>query len=485
MTDADAAGGRPEAIGCSGQMHTLMVSDNQGHPLYPAILWSDTRPAPLAAAVARQYEPEALTPPPRQPAVGSVYLVQAAVAEGGPPDLWPRIRHVAVAKDWLRQQLTGRWQAEVSDAAGTYLLDVAGRRWANDWLAEHGIAAAWLGSDPTESAAFAGTVTIGPARWQGIPVVAGAGDQPAGAAGTGVWTPDRAMLAVGTSGVILHPRAAFTPAPTHRPCLLPCPPGHLVCDGGQSGGGRFPALAACHHRPRIPLPGAGPGGGGGAAGGGRPVLPALLERRAGPWRPSARPRGILGAQHRAQPGPSVLEGVACNLRQTAELMGVDREVRWIATGGGTTGRLWPAILAAVLNRPLTVVGSAGVAGKRPSWPARRCKAPVPFPTPPRPGGWCTRIPAPPPATIPFIRNTGTWWTPPWAIGKPGPDRPAPRWNGRPPAGGRPPSGPDAATPAPRSAPHTGASAPPPPPGRPGWWCPPTPVPPQCPAAAAA
>ncbi|HDR9360434.1 TPA: xylulokinase, partial [Burkholderia vietnamiensis] len=119
------------------------------------------------------------------------------------PDVFARIAHVLLPKDYLRYRLTGAFATDASDAAGTLWLDVAKRDYDDTLLAACGLSRAQM---PTvfEGNRVTGTLLPAVARTLGlreIPVVAGGGDNAAGAVGVGIVRPGDALLSLGTSGV--------------------------------------------------------------------------------------------------------------------------------------------------------------------------------------------------------------------------------------------------------------------------------------------
>ncbi len=130
------------------------------------------------------------------------------------PDVWARIAHVLLPKDYVRLQLTGEHAIDKADGAGTLLFDLAARDWSPEILDALRIPPAWL--PPTnEGPAVTGAVTAAAAAATGLragtPVVAGGGDQSANAVGVGVIAPGTVALSLGTSGVVF----AATTAPLH------------------------------------------------------------------------------------------------------------------------------------------------------------------------------------------------------------------------------------------------------------------------------
>jgi len=193
-------------IGLSGQMHGSVFVDKAGKSLRRALLWNDQRTAHECARI------EQLTGGRKR----LIRMVSNVALTGftAPKILWVR-KHdprtyaktykVLLPKDYIRLRLTGEYASEVSDAAGTLLLDVKKRNWHRGLLSK-------LSIDPDlmppvyESTEVTGTISAIAAKQTGLkagtPVVGGAGDQPAGAVGNGIVRTGIVSATMGTSGVV-------------------------------------------------------------------------------------------------------------------------------------------------------------------------------------------------------------------------------------------------------------------------------------------
>ncbi|KVX17898.1 xylulose kinase [Burkholderia ubonensis] len=204
VADARAAGLDPReirALGLTGQMHGATLLDAHGDVLRPAILWNDGR------ADAECAELERLAPALRavagnlaMPGFTAPKLLWVRRHE---PDVFARIAHVLLPKDYLRYRLTGAFATDPSDAAGTLWLDVAKRDYDDALLAACGLSRAQMPA-VFEGNRITGMLLPAVARALGlpeIPVVAGGGDNAAGAVGVGIVRPGDALLSLGTSGV--------------------------------------------------------------------------------------------------------------------------------------------------------------------------------------------------------------------------------------------------------------------------------------------
>ncbi|QDX31785.1 xylulokinase [Dickeya poaceiphila] len=189
------------AIGLTGQMHGATLLDAKQQILRPAILWNDGRSAAQCQQLEQQV-PDArrITGNLMMPGFTAPKLKWIQQHE---PDIFRLIDKVLLPKDYLRWRLTGDFASDMSDAAGTLWMDVARRDW-NDSL----LAACGLNRDQMP-ALFEGNQITGhvradiAARWgmPPVPVVAGGGDNAAGAIGVGLYQAGQAMLSLGTSGV--------------------------------------------------------------------------------------------------------------------------------------------------------------------------------------------------------------------------------------------------------------------------------------------
>ncbi|WP_299686364.1 xylulokinase [uncultured Vibrio sp.] len=190
-----------KAIGLSGQMHGATLLDADGDIIRPAILWNDGR----CEEECRQLEAEvpnsrSITGNIMMPGFTAPKLKWVANHE---PELFAAIDKVLLPKDYLRFKMTGDFASDMSDSAGTLWLDVEKRDWNDDLLAATGLARRHM---PTlfEGNEITGTLSKEIAEQWGmaqVPVIAGGGDNAAGAIGVGIINPGQAMLSLGTSGV--------------------------------------------------------------------------------------------------------------------------------------------------------------------------------------------------------------------------------------------------------------------------------------------
>ncbi|HEX8345277.1 MAG TPA: FGGY family carbohydrate kinase [Actinoplanes sp.] len=206
-----AAGVQPVAVGLSGQMHGVVPTGADGHPVRPAMLWSDAR-ATLELNVYRRLPrtARARLGNPLSPGMAGPMLAWLARRE---PHAWAATRWALQPKDWLRARLTGTIATEPSDASATLLYDLTSDAWDTDIIEALGLDGARLPPILPRAAERTGTLTADAARIldlrPGIPVAAGAADTAAAALGSGLVTPGTVQLTIGTGAQLVKPVAAL------------------------------------------------------------------------------------------------------------------------------------------------------------------------------------------------------------------------------------------------------------------------------------
>jgi xylulokinase len=199
---------RPEAIagvGLTGQMHGLVMLDEQGHVLRPCIMWNDQRTAAQCAAITARVGRDRLLELTGNPVLPGFTAPKVVWVREHEPDVYARTAHILLPKDYVRYCLTGEFFSEVSDASGTSLFDVGRRAWSEEMLAALDIPRRWL-PEVTESPVVSARVNSYAAHETGLPVgtpvVGGGGDQAAQAVGTGIVHEGIVSVTLGTSGVV-------------------------------------------------------------------------------------------------------------------------------------------------------------------------------------------------------------------------------------------------------------------------------------------
>ncbi|HLZ51223.1 MAG TPA: xylulokinase [Candidatus Acidoferrum sp.] len=202
------------AVGFSGQMHGAVLLDENDEVIRPALIWCDQRTDAQSKELERNLGLDRLIQLTCNPPLTNFTLTKLLWVRENEPKNWQRVRKIMLPKDYVRLRLTGESAIDVADASGTLLLDVANRRWSNEVLGKTGIDAKLL-PKLFESQEICGKISQAGASATGLrpgtPVVAGAGDQAAGAVGMGITRAGVVSATIGTSGVVF--------AATDRPSL--------------------------------------------------------------------------------------------------------------------------------------------------------------------------------------------------------------------------------------------------------------------------
>jgi len=356
------------AIGLTGQMHGAVLLDVAGDVLRPAILWNDQRTATECDAIRDALGSERLIAITGNDALTGFTAPKLVWVRDHEPDVWRRIAHVLLPKDYLRLRLTGDYALDKADGAGTLLFDLAARDWSTEVLDALRIERAWM--PPTwEGPEITGVVTAIAAAATGLragtPVVAGGGDQSANAVGVGAVTVGTMALSLGTSGVVF----ATTDRPLYEPhgrvhAFCHAVPGrwHLMSVMLSAGGSlrwfRDAIVPGVEFGDLVDAAAEVPAGSGGLL-----FLPYLSGERSPHPDPLARGAfvGLTLTHDLRHLTRAVLEGVAFGLRDGLDLMieagtPVPDQIR--ASGGGTESPLWRQILADVLGAEIATVSTS-------------------------------------------------------------------------------------------------------------------------------
>ncbi len=204
-------------IGLSGQMHGVILTDAQGMPVRPALLWADER----AREQLRKYQ--ALPPTMRKglanplvPGMAGPLLLWIKEFEHS---LYERAHRALQPKDWLRWRMTGCFATDPTDASATLLYDLSRDGWS-----EHVISALALKPrlfpEILRSSEMAGRLTQEAAQALhlpvDLPVATGAADTAAAALGTGLHIPGTTQLTLGTGMQLTQPVIAPRADPALR-----------------------------------------------------------------------------------------------------------------------------------------------------------------------------------------------------------------------------------------------------------------------------
>lgn len=367
LTSANLTGADIQAIGLTGQMHGLVMLDKAGEVLRPAILWNDQRTQAQCDAMTEAVGFERLIALTGNRALTGFTAPKILWVRENEPEVYARCSQILLPKDYIRYCLTGVYATDLAGAAGTSLLNVAERRWSDEVLQVLDIPSGWL--PPThEGTKITGTVSAAAAEATGLqagtPVMAGGGDQAAGAVGMGAVEPGIIGVTVGTSGVVFAPLSTYAYEPEGRL--------HAFCH----------AVPGMWHFMGVMLSAAGslqwyrdtiaphvsfddllreaalvPPGSEGLY-----FLPYLTGERTPYPDPLARGAfiGLTSRHTRGHMTRALLEGVAYGLKDAFALIaqaGVPADLEARISGGGARSPIWQQIIADVLGVPLVNVNT--------------------------------------------------------------------------------------------------------------------------------
>ncbi len=192
-------------IGLSGQMHGLVMLDENNDVIRPSIIWCDQRTAAECEEIEKAVGHDKLIEITANPALTGFTASKIMWIKKHEPENYAKCKHILLPKDYVRFKLTGEYATDVSDASGMQLMDIKNRCWSDEILNILDIDKSLL-AKMHESCEVSGYVTEKAAEYigiaVGIPVAAGAGDNAAAAIGTGIVTNGKAFVTIGTSGVV-------------------------------------------------------------------------------------------------------------------------------------------------------------------------------------------------------------------------------------------------------------------------------------------
>jgi len=349
------------------------VLDASGEVVRPALIWCDQRTEKQSRELSAKFGRERLIQLTCNPPLTNFTLTKLLWVRENEPQLWARVRCVMLPKDYVRFRLTGDRAIDQADASGTLLLDVANRAWSKEVLSATGIDESFLPKlyeSPDVSGELNEEGAVATGLKAGTPVVAGAGDQAAGAVGMGIVRAGVVSATIGTSGVVF--------AATDRPALDPRGRLHTFCHAipgrwhvmgvTQAAGlslrwfrdtfGVAKNLAAAADRDPYEFlseeAATAPAGAEGLL-----WAPYLMGERTPHLDPNARGAlaGITPSHHRGHIVRAILEGVAFSLKDSfsifEEMKVPVKQIR--LGGGGARSPLWRQIQADVYAHEVEIV----------------------------------------------------------------------------------------------------------------------------------
>lgn len=342
-------------ISFGGQMHGLVILDEDDDVIRPAILWNDGRTGEETEYLNNVIGREKLSAYTANIAFAGFTAPKLLWVKNREPENFARIAKIMLPKDYIAYKLTGVHCTDVSDASGMLLFDVKNRRWSEEMCHICGIRVSQL-AKCYESYEAVGTLLPQVAAQLGlstsVKVAAGAGDNAAAAVGTGTVGDNMCNISLGTSGTIFISSKQFG---VDRYNALHS---FAHADGSYHLMGCMLSAASCNKWWMDEIIGTKD-----YAAQQQPIeklgenhvffLPYLMGERSPHNDPEARAVfiGMSMDTTRADMTQAVLEGVAFALRDSLEVaksLGIELKSTKIC-GGGAKSPLWKKIVANVLN----------------------------------------------------------------------------------------------------------------------------------------
>ena len=361
-----ALNGEVAAISFSGQMHGLVVLDENDKVIRRAMLWNDQRTTAECDYLNNEIGRDKLIENTANVALTGFTLPKILWMKKHEPANFAKIAKIMLPKDYIAYKLSDQFATDESDASGTLLLDVGKRQWSKFMMNVAGLKESQL-PKLYPSSGVVGNVTAAAAKETGLSektlVVIGGGDQAVGAVGTGTVSGGMCSLSLGTSGVVFVAGDNFavdkSPSAVHSFCAAN---GRYHMMGVTLG-----AAASTKWWIEDVLKT------GDYAGEQSAINPAdfgnnnvyYLPYLSGERTPINDPRargafvGMSTTTTRADMTLAILEGVAYSLRDNLEAikkLGVSASSARIIGGGAKSG-LWCQIMADVLNLRVDKINS--------------------------------------------------------------------------------------------------------------------------------
>ncbi len=359
LKEATISGEDIAGIGLSGQMHGLVLLDQNHNVIRPALIWCDQRSQAQVEFINAKLGPETVVKLTANPALTGFTLPKLLWVRDHEPDKFASVRKILLPKDYVRFRLTGEFATDVSDASGTALFDVVNRKWSAEMV--RGLA---LDADilprAYESSEITGGISGEAAQSTGLlsgtRVIAGAGDQAASAIGNGIVEPGAVSCTIGTSGVVFAylTEPAYDPAGRVHTFCHAIPGAWHVMGVTQAAGlslqwfrNRF--APACRYDDLTSEASQSPPGAHGLF-----WLPYLMGERTPHLDASARGAwvGLTAIHERADLVRSIVEGVCYSQKDALEIIARlgARPSSVRLSGGGARSEFWQELFADILNQ---------------------------------------------------------------------------------------------------------------------------------------
>lgn len=347
------------ALSVDTQGETLILTDEQGTPVYPAVVWLDNRATEEAESIKAHFGNERVYNVTGQPEITAGWPASKLLwFKNKRPDVWSRVKKIFMLEDYVLYRLSGNFVTEPTIQSSTIYYDIVNRKWWGEMLDFIGIEPAML-PNVVKTGEIVG-------EYQGIKVVSGMLDQIAGTIGAGVTTPSVISEMTGTIMAICVITDKMPPY--RKDSIVPC---HLHALSGKyclilwsSTAGmalkwfknQFASEYSFAELDTLAADIA-PGSDGLVA------LPYFCGSTMPKYNPEATASftGITLSHTRAHFARAIMESIAFLLKQNLQYVG-DAEIEEIRiTGGGASSPLWAQIKSDVTGKTLKTVNEAETA----------------------------------------------------------------------------------------------------------------------------
>ena len=355
-----------DALAVDTQCETLILTDADGNPVRPAIVWLDNRAVEEAEIIEKHFGHKKVYEVTGQPEITATWpACKLLWVKRNEPEVWAKTKKVFLLEDWILFKLTGRFISEKTLQSSTIYFDIHKAEWWQEMLDFIGVDKSML-PELHSSAKEVG-------EYEGIKVVTGAIDQIAGAIGAGVVKKGIVSEMTGTTMVIFMP-SDTVPAYDEKsivPCHYNFDDKYCLLSWTPTAGMALKWFknALCENfsfRELDELAESVPAGSDGVT-----FLPYLCGSTMPKYNPAARGSftGLTTEHHRGHFVRAVMESVTCMLKANLDYLGLDvEEIR--AMGGGANSPLWCQMkadmtgkkLVTLKNKETACLGSAILAG---------------------------------------------------------------------------------------------------------------------------
>lgn len=359
ISELTAECGKIHALSIDTQGETLILTDESGEPLYPAIVWLDNRATDEAEAIKARFGNKLVYEVTGQPEITAGWPASKLLwMKNNKPEIFAATKKIFMLEDYILYSLSGNFVTEPTIQSSSVYYDVVNGKWWGEMLDFIGIQESQL-PELKKTAECIG-------EFSGIKVVTGMLDQIAGTLGAGVTDESKISEMTGTIMAIC---VMTDKLPEYNPeSIIPC---HVHAIDGKyclilwsSTAGmalkwfknNFAENFSFRELDELAKDIA-PGSDG------LTMLPYFCGSTMPKYNPDARASfsGINLSHTRGHFARAIMEAIAFTLKQNLEYVGEDKIKEIRITGGGAQSPLWASIKADVTGKILKTLSESETA----------------------------------------------------------------------------------------------------------------------------